>query len=82
MITRKHKDGFKRVARALRLKAESGRLPRPDGVTPMRYKNCQVCGAPAVNGVHSPSGEDNGIEWLCANHMDTTHPFDGSNFDN
>lgn len=56
------------------------RFPRHDGRSVMTHKNCQCCGAPAVNGVYSPFGEDNGIEWLCARHMDTTHPFDGDNF--
>ena len=51
-------------------------LPRPNGYTPMRRKYCQTCGEPAVNGVYSTFGEDNGIEWCCERHMDDTHPFD------
>lgn len=44
------------------------RLPRPDGYTPMLFKDCAVCGAPAVNGVYI----NGGIEWGCALHHDTT----------
>jgi len=50
--------------------------PRHDGVSPMKFKKCQSCGAPAVNGVYSSFGLEGGIEWLCADHMDDTHPFD------
>lgn len=46
-------------------------LPRPDGVTPMKFKTCFHCGEPAVNGVYTASG----IEWQCARHRDDTHPF-------
>lgn len=47
-----------------------------DGRSPMRHKFCQTCGEPAVNGVYSPFGQDNGIEWQCEQHRDNTHPFD------
>lgn len=65
-----------------RLLGSNSRLPRPDGKTPMLYKNCHVCGEAAVNGVYSPFGGSDGIEWLCERHMDTTHPFDSDNFNN
>lgn len=49
------------------------RFPRHDGKSPMKFKNCCVCGDAAVNGVHTITG----IDWLCEAHMaeGTTHPF-------
>lgn len=45
--------------------------PRHDGRSPMKFKFCAVCGGNAVNGLYTTTG----IEWLCAEHMDDTHPF-------
>jgi hypothetical protein len=40
----------------------------------MKYKFCDQCGAPAVNGVYTA----NGVEWFCEEHEydATMHPFD------
>ena len=48
--------------------------PRHDGKSPMKFRNCCVCGEAAVNGVHTITG----IDWLCEEHMaeGSTHPFD------
>jgi|GEM_PF-1992562 len=48
------------------------KYPRHDGVSEMKHKVCDTCGAPAINGVYTATG----IEWGCALHHDTTHPFD------
>jgi len=48
------------------------KYPRHDGVSEMKHKVCDTCGAPAINGVHTITG----IEWGCRLHHDTTHPFD------
>ena len=45
---------------------------RHDGLSPMKYKKCDTCGAPAINGVYSITGR---IEWGCALHHDNSHPF-------
>lgn len=54
----------------------SGASPRSwkrhDGVSPMKHKVCGTCGDSAVNGVY---GLDGRIEWGCALHHDTSHPF-------
>ena len=49
------------------------KLPRHDGKSPMKYKRCDTCGEPAINGVHGITG----IEWFCKNHEveATMHPF-------
>lgn len=51
-------------------------LPRPNGLTPMLHKNCDVCGSPAVNGVYT-NDRDHPIQWGCALHHDTTPFIDG-----
>ena len=45
---------------------------RHDGHSPMKYKKCDTCGDPAVNGVYRPEG----IEWFCEMHRyeATLHP--------
>lgn len=48
------------------------KYPRHDGISPMKHKTCDTCGAPAINGVYGIGGE---IEWGCALHHDTSHPF-------
>ena len=44
---------------------------RHDGRSPMKYKKCDTCGSPAINGVYTSEG----IEWGCAIHHNTDHPF-------
>jgi hypothetical protein len=51
-----------------------GRYPRHDGMSPMKHKFCYTCGAPAINGVYT-NDRDRPIEWGCALHHDTSHPF-------
>lgn len=49
-------------------------LPRPDGVTPLKFKTCCECGEPAVNGLRSISG----TRWYCLEHFEDEqwcHPF-------
>ncbi|MEN3145732.1 hypothetical protein ABCW43_00295 [Neorhizobium sp. IRAMC:178] len=55
-------------------KTRRSNYPRHDGVSPMKHKFCEDCGAPAVNGVH---GMDGRITWHCARHMFDAqeHPF-------
>ena len=56
-------------------KKRGGRkYPRHDGHSPMKFKVCADCGAPAVNGLHMATG----IEWFCAKHMaaNSIHPHD------
>lgn len=56
----------------------SGASPRSwkrhDGVSPMKHKVCGTCGDAAINGVYGIDGQ---IEWGCALHHDTSHPFSG-----
>jgi hypothetical protein len=52
-------------------KAQTKRT-RHDGVSPMKYKKCDTCGDPAINGVYI----NDTIVWGCLNHHDTTHLFD------
>lgn len=47
------------------------RYPRHDGISPMKHKTCDTCGAPAINGVYT-NDPDHPIEWGCALHHDTT----------
>jgi len=49
----------------------SKKRAKHDGTSEMAHKKCHYCGAPAVNGVYSITG----IEWLCSQHMDNSHPF-------
>jgi endogenous inhibitor of DNA gyrase (YacG/DUF329 family) len=51
--------------------ARPKKYPRHDGISEMTHKSCGVCGAPAINGVYTATG----IEWGCALHHDTSHPF-------
>lgn len=44
---------------------------RHDGISPMKHKFCDTCGAPAINGVYT-NDPDRPIEWGCALHHDTT----------
>lgn len=45
---------------------------RHDGLSEMKHKVCDTCGAPAINGVYGLGGR---IEWGCFLHHDTSHPF-------
>lgn len=47
---------------------------RHDGKSPMKYKVCDTCGEPAINGARN--GDE--IEWYCAVHEYEArlHPFD------
>lgn len=59
-------------------------LPTPDGVTPMRFKKCCLCGEPAVNGYRAENmtrpepyldtdfeeRSADGIDWYCRKHLD------------
>ena len=56
-----------RFASGARAKSRS----RHDGISEMTHKSCDTCGAPAINGVYTETG----IEWGCALHHDTSHPF-------
>lgn len=56
-------------------KRTASKYKRHDGRSPMKHKFCW-CGANAINGVYSITG----IEWMCDEHWDDTHPFDGDNF--
>lgn len=46
---------------------------RHDGISPMRFKVCEECGEPAVNGLR----EADGTHWYCEDHMAeySEHPF-------
>jgi len=45
--------------------------PRHDGISEMKHKVCDTCGAPAINGVYT-NDPDRPIEWGCILHHDTT----------
>jgi hypothetical protein len=47
--------------------------PRHDGMSEMKHKKCDTCGAPAINGVYLADR----IEWGCRLHHDTTSFMDG-----
>lgn len=50
------------------------KYPRHDGKSPMKFKRCDTCGEPAINGAYGLGGE---IEWYCAEHEHEAreHPF-------
>ena len=59
-------------------KAKSGRKSnhkkrRHDGLSPMKYKTCCICGEPAVNGTIC----NDQVEWYCMSHLHIgqEHPF-------
>lgn len=47
--------------------------PRHDGRSPMKYKVCDTCGEPAINGVRNGAE----VEWYCERHEYEArlHPF-------
>lgn len=59
--------------KAIKQTQQGTKRPRHDGKSPMKYKTCDTCGEPAINGAYHADH----IEWYCARHEYEArmHPF-------